>query len=238
MGVEWHGGRDGYRRRRAATVVAIARGRSTLESRAASRRRTTCASPATAVEVDGPVGHARLRRAAAVHRPGRRGGERQPAGADARHGRQRRGRGRRRGGGRPAGAGARGDEDAAHREPRRTPARSPRSTYEPGAQVASGEVLAVVEPTEEHEMTIAFTESEERLELRKAVAKLAGKYGREWFTEKARVGRARRPTCGSRSARTATSASTSPRSTAGVAAASATSPRSARSWPRRAARCC
>ncbi len=34
----------------------------------------------------------------------------------------------------------------------------------------------------------AFTESEERLELRKQVAKLAGKYGREWFTEKARAG--------------------------------------------------
>lgn len=33
-----------------------------------------------------------------------------------------------------------------------------------------------------------FTESEERLELRKQVAKLAGKYGREWFTERARAG--------------------------------------------------
>jgi len=33
-----------------------------------------------------------------------------------------------------------------------------------------------------------FSESEERQELRKAVAKLAGKYGREWFTEKARAG--------------------------------------------------
>lgn len=33
-----------------------------------------------------------------------------------------------------------------------------------------------------------FTESEERQELRKAVAKLAGKYGREWFTERARNG--------------------------------------------------
>jgi len=33
-----------------------------------------------------------------------------------------------------------------------------------------------------------FTESEERQELRKAVAKLAGKYGREWFTERARAG--------------------------------------------------
>lgn len=33
-----------------------------------------------------------------------------------------------------------------------------------------------------------FNESEERQELRKAVAKLAGKYGREWFTEKARAG--------------------------------------------------
>jgi len=33
-----------------------------------------------------------------------------------------------------------------------------------------------------------FSESEERLELRKQVAKLAGKYGREYFTEKARSG--------------------------------------------------
>ena len=35
---------------------------------------------------------------------------------------------------------------------------------------------------------IAFTESVERHELRKAVARLASKYGREWFTEKARSG--------------------------------------------------
>ncbi len=34
----------------------------------------------------------------------------------------------------------------------------------------------------------AFSETEERQELRKAVAKLAGKYGREYFTEKARSG--------------------------------------------------
>jgi alkylation response protein AidB-like acyl-CoA dehydrogenase len=33
-----------------------------------------------------------------------------------------------------------------------------------------------------------FSESEERQELRKAVAKLAGRYGREWFTAKARAG--------------------------------------------------
>ena len=33
-----------------------------------------------------------------------------------------------------------------------------------------------------------FQETEERRELRKAVAKLAGKYGREWFTERARAG--------------------------------------------------
>ena len=33
-----------------------------------------------------------------------------------------------------------------------------------------------------------FTESEERRELRTQVARLAGKYGRDWFTEKARAG--------------------------------------------------
>ena len=34
----------------------------------------------------------------------------------------------------------------------------------------------------------AFTESEERTELRKAVAKLAGKYGQEYFLAKSRSG--------------------------------------------------
>jgi alkylation response protein AidB-like acyl-CoA dehydrogenase len=37
-------------------------------------------------------------------------------------------------------------------------------------------------------MTVPFTEPEERQELRKAVARLASRYGREWFTEKARAG--------------------------------------------------
>ena len=37
-------------------------------------------------------------------------------------------------------------------------------------------------------MTHGFTESEERLELRRQVARLASKYGREWFTDKARSG--------------------------------------------------
>ena len=38
-------------------------------------------------------------------------------------------------------------------------------------------------------MTVTtFSETEERQELRKQVAKLAGKYGRDWFTEKARGG--------------------------------------------------
>ena len=35
---------------------------------------------------------------------------------------------------------------------------------------------------------IAFTESEERQALRREVARLAGKYGREYFTEQARSG--------------------------------------------------
>jgi alkylation response protein AidB-like acyl-CoA dehydrogenase len=34
----------------------------------------------------------------------------------------------------------------------------------------------------------SFTESEERQELRRQVARMAGKYGRDWFTEKARAG--------------------------------------------------
>jgi alkylation response protein AidB-like acyl-CoA dehydrogenase len=37
-------------------------------------------------------------------------------------------------------------------------------------------------------MSTGFTESEERQELRKQVARLASKYGREWFAQKARSG--------------------------------------------------
>ena len=36
--------------------------------------------------------------------------------------------------------------------------------------------------------TIGFTETEERQELRKQVAKLASKYGRDYFVAKARAG--------------------------------------------------
>jgi hypothetical protein len=35
---------------------------------------------------------------------------------------------------------------------------------------------------------IAFTESDERRALRREVSRLAGKYGREYFTEQARSG--------------------------------------------------
>ena len=60
----------------------------------------------------------------------------------------------------------------------------------PGAQVAAGEVLAVVERRQQRRRAVSsnFSESEERQALRKEVAKLAGKYGREYFTEKARSG--------------------------------------------------
>ena len=37
-------------------------------------------------------------------------------------------------------------------------------------------------------MTNSFSESEERQTLRREVAKLASKYGRDYFTEKARSG--------------------------------------------------
>ncbi len=37
-------------------------------------------------------------------------------------------------------------------------------------------------------MTEAYTESEERRELRQAVSRLAASYGRDWFTQKARAG--------------------------------------------------
>ena len=84
-----------------------------------------------------------------------------------------------------------------------------------------------------------FSETEERQELRKQVAKLASKYGREYFAEKARsgekttdlwleLGRAGYLGCGSTRAPAATCATTPALS----------SPRSARSSRRRAARCC
>ena len=114
----------------------------------------------------------------------------------------------------------------------------------PGAQVAGrrgprrggGQSLATTESKETRAVT-SYTESDERLALRREVAKLAGTYGREWFTERARSGE-KTTELWLEIGRTATSASTSPRSTAAVVAASATSRRSARSWPPRAARCC
>ena len=79
-------------------------------------------------------------------------------------------------------------------------------------------------------MSNAFSESEERQALRKAVAR-AGLEVRPRVLHRSRpAAAARPPTCGRRPASSATSASTCPRSTAAVAAASATSPRSARSW--------
>ena len=70
--------------------------RVTLEVDGVARRTTCAVDRRHAVDVDWPAGHVRLTRVPAVHRPGRRGRERQPARADARHRRQRRGRGRRR----------------------------------------------------------------------------------------------------------------------------------------------
>ena len=107
----------------------------------------------------------------------------------------------------------------------------------PGAQVAAGEVLAVVEETEANDRR---SRSPSPRSARRCAARWPSwpsSYGREWFAEQGPRRRARPPSCGWRSPRTATSASTSPRSTAAVAAASATSPRSARSSPPRAARC-
>ena len=133
----------------------------------------------------GLAGRARAARPGApVHRPRRRGRQRQPARADARHGGECGGRGGGRGGRRSAGAGARGDEDAAHRlgaarrhghRDRRTARDAGRVRRGPGSSGGTG-------------MTAMFTETEERQELRKQVARLASKYGREWFTEKARSG--------------------------------------------------
>ena len=59
----------------------------------------------------------------------------------------------------------------------------------PGAQVAAGEVLAVVSTGRQAETEVTpFSESEERQALRREVAKLAGSYGREYFTQQARSG--------------------------------------------------
>ena len=98
-------------------------------------------SPATReVDVDGPTGHVALRAVARFTDPAdavASGILLAPMPGTVVRGR---GRGRRRGRGRAAGAGARGDEDAAHRRARRTPAWSPSSTSRAGAQVAAGEV--------------------------------------------------------------------------------------------------
>ena len=111
--VEWWGGRDGYVLDGAA-VVSASPTEVALESEG---MRTTYE-----VAVVGRRGRRRLawraRRSAAyapVRRPGRRGGQRQPARADARHRRERRRRAGPAGRGGPAGARAGGDEDAAHR---------------------------------------------------------------------------------------------------------------------------
>ena len=54
----------------------------------------------------------------------------------------------------------------------------------PGAQVAAGAVLAVVARTQRRRRSEQhFSETEERQALRRQVAKLAGKYGRDYFTE-------------------------------------------------------
>ena len=108
-----------------------------------------------------------------------------------------------------------------------------------GQQVAAGDVLAVVPQRERRGERVmsSFTESEERQTLRREVRE-ARVVVRPGVLHPLGPQPARRPpTCGSRSARPATSASTSPRSTAAVVAASVTSRPSARSSPRRAARC-
>ena len=145
--------------------------------------------------------------------------------------------------GRPDGPGARGHEDAAHRDARRTPARSPRSYVQPGA--AGGGRRGARRRRRRRdgaERRRGRHERVHRVRGAPGAAPRGGQAGRQVTAASGsprRRARARRPpTCGWRSARTATSASTSPRSTAAVAAASATSPRSARSSPRRAARCC
>ena len=82
-------------------------------------------------------------------------------------------------------------------------------------------------------MTTAFSESEERQELRRQVAKLASTYGREYFTEKARSGE-KTTDLWLAIGKEGYLGINIP--AAGVAA-SATWPRSARSSRRRAARC-
>ena len=82
-----------------------------------------------------------------------------------------------------------------------------------------------------------FTETEERQELRKQVAKLASKYGREWFTAKARAGE-KTTDLWLELGKNGYLGINMPEEYGGGGAASATSPRSARSSPRRAARCC
>ena len=194
--------------------------------------------PGDAVAVDGPVGSRAAARRTPLRRPGRRRRAGVAARADAGHGRRRPRRGRRRGHRRPAGARARGDEDAAHdhrahRRRRHRPRR--RGPAGGGGRRARRRVRQPTSPRR--------TSHEQLHRVRGAPdpAPGGGEAGRDvrprvLHPPGAQPAR-RPPTCGWRSARPATSASTSPRSTAAGAAASATSRRSARSSPRRAARC-
>ena len=84
---------------------------------------------------------------------------------------------------------------------------------------------------------IAFTESEERRELRRQVAKLASQYGREYFTAKARSG-GKTTELWLEIAKFGYLGINIDEEYGGVAAGSATSPRSVRSSPPRAVRCC
>ncbi len=153
--------------------------------------------------------------------------------------------------GRPDRARARGDEDAAHRDARPHgghghradgPGRRPGGGRRGAGRGVDGRtrpwIPTAARPTRRRRMTIAFTETEERQALR-ARGGQAGRRSTAASGSPRRRGRVRRhrPVAGDRP-RTATSASTSPRSTAAVAAGSATSPRSARSSRRRAVRCC
>ena len=85
--------------------------------------------------------------------------------------------------------------------------------------------------------SIAFSESEERQTLRREVSRLAAKYGREWFTDKARAGE-KTTDLWLEIGKNGYLGINIPEEHGAGAAASATSPRCARSSPRRAAHCC
>ena len=152
--VEWWGTRDGFAAD-GVTVLEVSPTHARLEvDGVVTETRGHISSERPGAPRDGVGRQPGLVRAStrgpALHRSRRRGGERLAARADARHGRGGQGGGRGRGGRGRRRPRAGGHEDAAHRDGAHNGTVA-EINVEPGSQVASGEVLAVVATKEVEE---------------------------------------------------------------------------------------